>query len=164
MKLPLSWLNEYVDLIPNSASVYINHEVFYDGGNPTAHEAMILELSFNFYDEWSETVVCHNGDSYQQSPGVCDGAHFYIQDDDTTGFENETHGLSVYVDSIIIGNAPVNIIDGNIIRKGDLIIWTGSVWDVIPSGNDTLDTTELKNEIIQEMEDYVDNAILNGAW
>lgn len=50
------------------------------------------------------------------------------------------------------------------VHKGDLIIWTGSAWDVIPSGDDILDTTTLKNEIIQEMEDYVDNAILNGAW
>ena len=73
------------------------------------------------------------------------------------GTNSEYEGYVVEVSSYTVREVST-------VKAGDLIIWTGSAWDIIPSGDDVLDTTELKNEIIQEMEDYVDNAILNGAW
>ena len=80
-------------------------------------------------------------------------------------YENDGFAYDTFIQSVVFSSTPIpKGLIGKEIHPGDLMIWTGSAWDIIPSGNDILDTTELKNEIIQEMEDYIDNSILNGAW
>ena len=96
---------------------------------------------------------------------------FHITDEIFTQYEYFNMSISYTYDGMIpeyegyvAEVSSYSIREVSTVKAGDLIIWTGSTWDVIPSGDDVMNITELKSEIIQEMEDYVDNAILNGAW
>lgn len=141
----------YINYVGNREDIQISLICEYDDydweGNPITAEESIPVMENGYY-----------------SPGYYGGASkvdITLQSSDW----DEGYYYNTSVSSLIFSTVEIpEGLAGKQIKKGDLVIWTGSAWDVIPSGDDVLDTTELKSEIIAEMEDYVDNAILNGAW
>ena len=164
-----------------------------------SYEYSYEQLDVNTVDFYTLPQLGYDDAVYIDSIEVTISDSVRVYDDESSSaWVNTT--ISCGLRGITIGSvAPADI---STIHRNDIIIWDGSIWNVIPSGDDpyrpikvnnvsignsdlnlksgdnitltrsggnvtikaNFNTDSLKNEIIQEMEDYVDNAILNGAW
>lgn len=161
---------EYYESIPESGKLYIDYQTLFDGNIQGNHKISVI-LDLDYFGEMSSTITVENGASYELGYGnVVTGARVVLEDQDSTGEENSTYGVTLNVKSVIFAQTVPVEMQGQTIKVGDTIIWDGYAWFVIPSGDDagSVDIDDkletLKAEILVELKAYIDEAILNGAW
>ena len=161
---------EYYEFIPESGKLYIDYQTLFDGNIQGDHKISVI-LDLDYFGEMYSTITVENGASYELGYGnVVTGARVVLEDQDSTGEENSTYGVTLNVKSVIFAQTVPVEMQGQTIKVGDTIIWDGYAWFVIPSGDDagSVDIDDkletLKAEILVELKAYIDETILNGAW